>query len=165
MRRAIGVSVHTGWGACVVVSDSRERPQIIANARIEVLGEAERFCFHRAAEMPRAQAERWLLEMRDKAVRNARRAFGALLSEVSACAVVARAGMIGPLEQSLASHPRFHRAEACFYRDVFREACSIPCQIVPPEALDPSKVGRVGITPWGRDQKLAALAAWSVLGV
>jgi len=35
---------------------------------------------------------------------------------------------------------------------------------VPPKTLDDSKVGRIAPAPWGKDQRLAALAAWSMLG-
>jgi hypothetical protein len=64
----------------------------------------------------------------------------------------------------LAAHPRIHTAEGCFYRDVLAEACPIPVRIVPPKTLDDSKVGKIAPAPWGRDQRLAALAAWAVLG-
>jgi hypothetical protein len=53
------------------------------------------------------------------------------------------------------------------YRDVFREACGVPCSIFTPASLDISafEAKDLGIVakPWGRDQKLAALAAWRVL--
>ena len=45
----------------------------------------------------------------------------------------------------------------------WRDACPVPIHIVSPSSLDPSKVGKLAAAPWGRDQKLAALAAWSVM--
>jgi hypothetical protein len=83
--------------------------------------------------------------------------------DVQACAIVAKHGDAGNLAEVLASHPRIHTAEACFYRDVFREASTLRVQVVPPRSLDVSKVGKLAKPPWGRDQKLAALAAWTVL--
>jgi hypothetical protein len=59
---------------------------------------------------------------------------------------------------------RIHMAEGLFYRDVFRDACQIPCRIVPPASLDLTAVGKLATRPWGQDQKLAALAAWQVMG-
>ena len=50
-----------------------------------------------------------------------------------------------------------------FYRDVLCEACPIPSQIIPPTALDVATVGKLAVAPRGRDQKLAALAAWRVM--
>jgi hypothetical protein len=70
----MGISVHTGWGACVVVGGSVKRPEIFANEIIEILDDSERFCFHMAAEMKPAEARRWLARVREKARANARRA-------------------------------------------------------------------------------------------
>jgi hypothetical protein len=37
-------------------------------------------------------------------------------------------------------------------------------RLVAPSSLDASKVGKLAEPPWGKVQKLAALAAWSVIG-
>ena len=160
----MGISVHTGWGACVVVGGSLSRPEILANSVIDILGDSERFCFHMAAEMKLAAAEKWIADSRRKAIANAGRALSPfLVKNVSVCAIVAKDGEVGDLETVLASHPRIHMAEGCFYRDVLRDACTIPVRVIPPSSLDPSKVGKLAAPPWGRDQKLAALAAWAVM--
>ena len=163
MRRAIGISVHTGWGACVVGGGSLPLPEIVANEVVEILGNSERFCFHAAAEMKPNAAEEWIERMRHRALVNARRGLAPLMAKVSVCAIVAKEGQPGNLATVLASHPHIHTAEGYFYRDVFREACTVPVNIVRPSSLDVSKVGRLSAPPWGRDQKLAALAAWSAL--
>lgn len=163
MRRAIGISVHTGWGACVVVGGSLAKPEIVANEVIRILDDSERFCFHIAAEMKRAEAGKWLARVRKKALTNARRALAPLIAQASVCAIVAKDGDAGEFDKILASHPRIHTAEGCFYRDVLRDACKIPVRIVPPSSLDASRVGKLGPPPWARDQKLAALAAWTVI--
>src|SRR5262245_54798528 len=160
MQQAIGISVHTGWGACVVVGGSLQKPEIVAREEIEILGDAERFCFHMAAEMPRAEAATWIAHVRGKALGNARRALAPLLTkDVVACAIGAKAGEPGELDAILASHSRIHSAEGCLYRDVLRDACPIRVHIVPPSALDVTRVGKIAGPPWGKDQKLAALAA------
>jgi hypothetical protein len=164
MHRALGISIHTGWGACVVVGGSLLKPEIIANEVMEILDDSERFCFHVAADMKRAAAEKWIARMREKAVANAARALSHLVSHrVGVCAVLAKQGDTGDLGAVLASHPRIHAAEGFFYRDVLRDACPVPTLIVSPSSFDPSKVGKFAAAPWGRDQKLAALAAWSVI--
>ena len=164
VKNAIGISIHTGWGACVVAGGSLARPEIVANQVVKVLDDSERFCFHMAAEMKRAEVESWISGLRKKALGNARRALAPLLSKnVSVAAIVAKRGDAGDLDQILASHPRLHTAEGCFYRDVFSEACGVPVHLVTPSSLDPSKVGKLAGPPWGKDQKLAALAAWKVL--
>ena len=162
--RALGISIHTGWAAGVVVAGSPRKPVIVANEVLEVLGDAERFCFHMAAEMKLAEAEKWIARIRKKAVANARRALAPLIAQdVTACAIVAKPGDAGKLESVLASHPRLHTAEGFFYRDAFRDASTVPVHLVPPSTLDVSSIGKLAPPPWGRDQKLAALAAWSVI--
>jgi hypothetical protein len=164
MKRALGISVHTGWGACVVVAGSPRKPQILANQVVEILDDSKRFCFHMAAEMDRVEAKKWIAEVRREAIANARRALAPLLSEdVGVAAIVAKDRDAGDLDEILAAHPRIHTAEGCFYRDVFRDACSVPVHLVPPASLDPSTVGKLARPPWGRDQRLAALAAWTVM--
>lgn len=164
MHHALGISVHTGWAACVVVGGSMRKPVIAANEIIDILGDDERFCFHMAAEMKAAEAAKWIARTREKALANARRALAPLLmKDVVACAIVAKNADPGELDKVLASHSRIHAAEGCFYRDVLRDACSVAVQIVPPSTLDVSTIGKLAPPPWGKDQKLAALAAWKVM--
>ena len=162
--RALGISVHTGWAVCVIVAGSLRRPEILANETLEILDDSERFCFHRAVEMTPAEAHKWMLRVRSKALGNAERALKSLIArEVGVCAIVARQGDAGDLAQVLASHARIHSAEGYFYRDVLREACTVPVSIIPPSSIDVTQVGKLAAAPWGKDQKLAALAAWSVI--
>jgi hypothetical protein len=164
MQRAIGISAHTGWGACVVVGGSLREPEIVGNEVIKLLGDAERFCFHRAADMKPEAAEEWLARVRAKALAQARAALATLMAQhVRVCAIVAKDGILGNLEATLASHMRIHSAEGFFYRDVFRDACPVPCRIIPAASLDITAVAKLAAKPWGRDQKLAALAAWTVM--
>jgi hypothetical protein len=164
MKRALGISPHTGWAACVVVGGSLAKPEIVANEVIHILDDSMRFLFHMAEEMKLAEAEKWIARTRKTAVANARKALAPLAAQASVCAIVARDRDPGPLERILAAHPRIHTAEGCFYRDVFREASPVPVRLVSPADLDPSKVGKLAGPPWGRDQRAAALAAWTVLG-
>src|SRR5262245_5317208 len=116
MPRGIGISIHTGWAACVVVGGSLAKQEIVANQVIEILGDSERFCFHMAADMPRAKAEDWIARSREKALANAKQALTPLLTtEASVCAIVAKSGDAGDLPTILASHPRIHTAEGFFY--------------------------------------------------
>ena len=165
MKHVIGISVHTGWGACVVVGGTLAKPQIVANEVIQILSGPERFCFHRAAEMAPDAAERWITATKVKAIANARAALTPLVArDAEMCAIVAKSGEVPSLGEILQSHPRIHTCEGYFYRDVLCEACAIPARIIAPASLDTAKVGKLAAAPWGRDQKLAALAAWSVMG-
>jgi hypothetical protein len=158
-RVTAGISVHTGWAACVVVAGSLASPRILANRRLEILGDDERFCYHLAAGMRRQDAADWLMQLRDKAIANAGNALAPLAGVVEACAIVASDRDVGPLDAVLASHARIHAAEGCFYRDVLRAACPVPVCIVAPASLDPATVGRLAPPPWGKDQRMATLAA------
>jgi hypothetical protein len=164
-RAALGIMSHTGWAACVVVSGTLKKPAIIANARIEILPDAERFCFHRASEMPLVVARNWLPRIEAQAIANAKTALRPLLAlNVTCCAVVAKEGSATvELHEVLASHPQIHRAEGAFYRDIVLRACTVPVQLVSPASLNANEVGKLAQPPWGRDQKLAALAAWSMI--
>jgi hypothetical protein len=164
MRHALGITVHTGWGACVLVGGSLRKPEIIGNEVIELLEETERFCYHRAAEMKPELVAAWLERARAKALAQARRGLAALMTaHVRSSAIVAKEGTLPDPDAALATHMRIHSAEGLFYRDVFRDACQVPCRIIPPASLDIKAAGKLATRPWGRDQKLAALAAWRVL--
>jgi hypothetical protein len=163
MQRAIGISVHTGWGACVIVGGSVRKPEIFSNSVIELLDDAERFCYHRAAEMNPVLVQEWLIRIRAKALAKARSELVPQMQDVRIGAIVAKDGAIPDLQAVLASHMRIHSAEGFFYRDIFRQACQIPCRLVAPASLDITAIGKPATHPWGRDQKLAALAAFQVI--
>src|SRR5262245_18592868 len=115
MTRAIGICVHTGWAACVVVDGSLAEPEIVATERIEILGDSKRFCFHQAEKMERTAAERWIARTRKEAIVNARRALVPLVvHNVVVCAIVGKEGGAGSLDDVLASHARIHAAEGWF---------------------------------------------------
>jgi hypothetical protein len=102
--------------------------------------------------------------MRAKALTQARSKLVLLLTPtIRVGAIVARDGDLSDPGTALATHMRIHLAEGLFYRDVFREACQIPCRITPPASLDVTALGKLATKPWSRDQKLAALAAWHAL--
>jgi hypothetical protein len=146
------------------VGGSLRKPEIIANTVIELLEGTERFCYHRAAEGDRAAVGEWLARVRKKALARARSELAPLLTaNVRIGAIVAKDGPLPDPDTALATHMRIHMAEGLFYRDIFREACQIRCRITPPASLDLAAVGRLDTKPWGRDQKLAALAAWQLM--
>jgi hypothetical protein len=188
---AIGVTVHTGWGAALVAAGSLRAPSALAREEVELLGDEERFVFHRAAEMPRARAAQSVARAKKESTARAAAAVGRLVDaaraaggDVVGCAVVANAGaMPASIDDIVAAHPRIHAAEGLFYRDVFRDAAGergLRVRVAPPKELDAaaaeamridvaeiarllSEAGRAIGRPWGRDQKAAALAAWALL--
>jgi hypothetical protein len=161
---ALGISIHTGWAACVVVRGSLARPEIVAHPIIHLLDDAERFVFHMAAEMERAAAANWVARAKKKATAAAKRALAPLVAlDVKICALVARDTDPGDLDFILAAHPRLHTAEGCLYRDALRDACPVPVTLVAPKSLDISTIGKIAPPPWGKDQKLALAAAFAAM--
>jgi hypothetical protein len=170
MSLALGLSLHTGWAACVLAGGSLRAPRIEARQEVEFLGDRDRFVFHRAAELSRADAERSIARARSTAVEHASVELRKLKQDrdVRICAIVAKPGVMPALDAVLASHPRIHTAEGIFYRDVVIEAAmenGLVPRVVPPSTLDTNDralaaAGQVVGKPWNRDFKLAALAAW-----
>jgi hypothetical protein len=177
---AVGLSIHTGWAACVIAAGSAKSPRILAREIVEVLGDAERFVYHMAAELPLPRAERSVEKARQSAQQHARTAVKRMLElateaehRLVACAIVAKKSpMPDSLADIVAAHPRIHTAEGAFYRDVFQNAAKsnkLKSVVISPnhpelaaQADIASLVKKVG-RPWSRDERLAALAAWSVL--
>ena len=174
MKLAVGISVHTGWAVCVVAGGDWRSPRIDAREHLELLGDPERFVFHRAAEMPRGEAAKWVARAEKDAVACAGRVLKRLAAQADTdrCAIVAKGGALLPLDEILASHPRIHTAEGLFYRDALRRAAEsngLTATVISPNKLDPkdprlADVGRAVGRPWDRDWKLATLAAWRVMG-
>ncbi len=173
MTHAVGVSVHTGWAACVVAAGSPQRPSLALREHLELLADPERFVFHRAAEMPRAAAARFVERTRADVVACASRVFRRILDrhDVTTCAIVAKSGTMPELDRILESHPRIHAAEGLFYRDAVAQAATssgLGVKFVSPDSLDLKKpalveAGRLVGKPWDKDWKLASLAAWTIL--
>jgi hypothetical protein len=188
---ALGLSVHTGWAACVAAGGDLDRPLVAARVKIELLDDGERFVFHRAAEASAGAAERLVAGARKRAVANAEAALGRLAdslrrsaNDLARCAVVAKPGpMPATIAEVVAAHPRIHTAEGVFYRDVLCEAANatgLRVEVVPPKDLERiaavamhvtsaqlssrlAQVGRALGPPWSKDEKLGALAAWITL--
>ena len=185
MRLAIGFSVHTGWAACVVAGGTLRTPRIVARERVDMLADPDRFVFHRAAELDLASAERAIADAERRAKVRAAEGLARLLEHgaVVCCAVVAKDPALPSLGEILAAHPRIHSAEGRFYRDVLEAAIrerGVTVRVLSPLRLEEvaakamklgvgeiapllDAAGRVAGRPWAKDQKVAALAAWTVL--
>jgi hypothetical protein len=171
-RLALGLSVHTGWAAAVVAGGGWEKPVVPAREHVELLGEDQRFVFHRAAELPLREAPAWVARMRNEATARATAVLErlAVAHGAKACAVVAKKGAMLPVEDVVAAHPRIHAAEGRFYRDLLKdaaEAAGLRVKIIAPGELDTKdprlvKVGRMVGKPWSVDWKIAVMAAWDV---
>jgi hypothetical protein len=172
MRVALGLSVHTGWAAAAVAGGTWNKPLVVAREHVELLGNSDRFVFHAAAEMALGEAAARVARLRGEALERAGGVMKRLAADhaVKACAVVAKKGVLRPLQEIVSAHPRIHAAEGCFFRDVLLEAAEragMRVRVVAPGDLDANDerlagVGRLVGKPWSVDWRVAVLAAWTV---
>ncbi|MGA2427594.1 MAG: hypothetical protein ABSH13_03750 [Candidatus Acidiferrum sp.] len=133
-RAAIGVRMHSGWGALVAVSNSDGSVEIIERRRIEVTppgtaGAKQPYHFAENLELP--EAEKFLancfVASKDLAFAAVRDVVGGLRDRqcrvVGSAVLLASGRALPPLAKILAAHPLIHTAEGEFYREVFTKAC------------------------------------------
>jgi hypothetical protein len=163
------------------VGGTLRAPRLLVRETIELLGDPDRFVYHRAAEMDLAQAKKIVAQAKQAAEKAAALELARLVEHARAaeadlahCAIVANpAASRWTLEEILAAHPRIHTAEGFLYRDALVSAASelqLEVSVVAPKELASSESlpliaamkKEVG-PPWGKDQRFAALAAWTAL--
>jgi hypothetical protein len=132
-RAAIGVRMHSGWGALVAVSSSGETVEVVERRRITVIAPGTAGAmqpYHFAKNLEVAEAEKFLgkcfAASKDLAVAALRDVVEKLLERkyrVAGCAVILASGRaLPPLPKVLGSHPLIHTAEGEFFREVFSKA-------------------------------------------
>jgi hypothetical protein len=179
VKCAIGIVAHTGWAAAISIGAGAP-PRLLDRRRVELVdgGFEVAGVFHAAAELPLAQAKRLVADVRKTAERNARASIGAIVDALRAsggapraCAIVGSAKELPDLAAILASHALIHTAEGDLYRSALaRGAEQHDLEVVMVSARDLDAhvgwmraMGREAGPPWGKDQKLAAVAAARLL--
>lgn len=130
----MGVRMHSGWGALVVVSNEDERVSVIVRERVEVIDEragGKRQPYHFAKTMTLSAAEKYLARCATESRRLATESIRRLAEDLQKrgyrlanCAVLtASERELPPLERILAAHPMIHTAEGEFFRRAIRTAC------------------------------------------
>jgi hypothetical protein len=132
-RAALGISVHSGWGALVAIAREAGEFQVIGRWRLEII-EAKmpgaKQPYHFVEEFELRIAEKHLNVCATISQRLASAAVREIVEKLNGVNYEARAGAIllssgralPPLPQILASHALIHTAEGVFFRDIFREA-------------------------------------------
>jgi hypothetical protein len=162
----------------VVAVGAAKTPRLLDRRRIELVSggfHVSRFVYHAAQELPLAEADRKVREVRTEAEGRAREAIALQVSmlrsqghEPDRCSIVgAKQAVPSDLATILRSHALVHAAEGGLYRAALAAgAKSTGLEVVArsPKELDLSasllrELGNGAGAPWGRDQKLAALAA------
>src|SRR5229473_6030170 len=142
-RAAIGVRMHSGWGALVAVSNSAGKAEVIERRRIAVTtpqtpGANQPYHFAENLELP--EAEKFLGNCFAASKRFALTAVRDVVDElrrrqyrvVGSAVLLASGRPLPPLLTILASHALIHAAEGQFFRGALSKAC---------EALDLSVTG------------------------
>ena len=133
-RAAIGLRMHSGWGALVAVSNAAGTVEVIERRRIAVtapgipganqpyhfaknleLSEAEKFlgnCFAASKRLALESVREVLNQLRARQVR-----------VVGAAVLLASGRPLPPLAKILASHALIHSAEGEFFREAISKAC------------------------------------------
>ena len=131
---AMGVRMHSGWGALVVLSNEDGRVNVVARERVEVVDEkagGKRQPYHHAKNLALNEAEKYLARCAAESKRLATSSIGGLTEDLqkrgyrlATCAVLAASGRELPsLAEILAAHPLIHTAEGEFFRNAICSAC------------------------------------------
>lgn len=132
-RAAIGVRVHSGWGALVAVSGKPGAEEVIERSRVEITdpkmpGAIQPYHYAENMELDRAQQHiaKCAAASRERALAAIRQLLQQLQErgyQVAASCILLSSGRPLPeLAGILASHAMIHTAEGEFFRKSFREA-------------------------------------------
>jgi hypothetical protein len=133
-RAAIGVRMHSGWGALVAVANSAGTIVVIERRRIAIAipGTAgANQPYHFAQKLSLAEAEKFIENSLASATCLALAAVRDVLAElndrqyniIGSAILLASGRPLPPLAKILASHALIHAAEGEFFREAFSKAC------------------------------------------
>jgi hypothetical protein len=133
---AIGVRVHSGWGAVVVVGGAPAAEEVIERRRVEITDPQMAGAiqpYHYVESMPIKQAEEHIAKCAAASGKLAVVALRDLIEKLAqrdyrvtgSCILLSSARPLPQLEKILASHPMIHTAEGEFFRQAFRQALTI----------------------------------------
>lgn len=130
---ALGFRLHTGWAALVVVAGAPGKLEVLLRRRIELLPSGDsvpRFVYHKAAELPLAQAAELIERVEASSQQIAHTAVKEVLDHLRTLTLVTQAGIpCGSkpvpvdLPAILRSHPTIHTAEGALFRRTLASAC------------------------------------------
>jgi len=131
---ALGIRVHSGWGALVALSGKRGAEQVEDRRHIEIIdprvpGAAQPYHFAERLEIPAAEKHiAKCTAMANRLAAEGLREMSNVLRDRGchlrgAAILLSSARPLPDLPGILASHAMIHAAEGDFFRQVFREAC------------------------------------------
>jgi|SRR5579863_1320703 len=158
-RAALGLRVHSGWAAAVVVAGDPRSPAAITRRRIELVDHSTRDAkqpYHAAAEMDPKDAEKFIHQAIERTALHALHALSELIDgvrknghSVSGCGMLLASGRPLPaLAATLASHALIHTAEGELFRNALANAArqqKLPVTAVRERDLYASAAGALGL--------------------
>lgn len=170
-RSAIGIRVHSGWGALVAVTCKDGGIEVIDRRRVEIVdprkpGVAQPFHFAERLEISKAQEHvtRCAAASKTLALAALREVAGQLHSQgygVAGVVILLSSGRPLPaFEKILAAHALIHAAEGEFFRQAFRgaaEELKIPVTGIRERELDAELKSVLGKTALSLKKKVADL--------
>jgi hypothetical protein len=131
---AIGIRVHSGWGALVAVSYHAGAIELVERRRVTITGTTDHGAnqpYHAARNLQISEAEAFIANAfaatcaaASSGLRDVIDVLQGQKYKVAGCAILMAAGRtLPPLERILAAHPLLHTAEGVFFRDAFAKAC------------------------------------------
>ena len=133
-RAALGIRVHSGWGALVALTYENREIAILDRRRVAITGTTHHGAdqpYHAARSLPLSEAERFIATALTAAHAAATSSLCEVLDilrtqkyQVIGCAILMASGRtLPPLEKILAAYPLLHTAEGVFFREAFAKAC------------------------------------------
>ena len=139
---AIGIQVHSGWGALVAVASDGGTLTILHRARLEITSDeiaGSKQPYHFAENLGLLEAQKYLGNCAAASSRLAAKTLRDVVERLQSekkplvgSAILLGAGRpLSSLDSILSSHPLIHTAEGEFFRRIFWAAC---CQLGAPVA-------------------------------
>src|SRR6266852_5152513 len=133
-RAAIGIRMHSGWGALVAVANSDGAVEVLERRRVAVTTPGTPGAnqpYHFAKKLELAEAEKFLGDSFAASKRLALAAIRDVVGElrdrqnrvIGSAVLLASGRALPPLAKILASHALIHAAEGEFFREAFSKAC------------------------------------------
>jgi hypothetical protein len=193
LTAVVGVADHNGWAVCVTVAASRGVPVVVDRQRVELIepGVPSQPYHHETVRMPRPEAEKLVVRVRESVMRTTRARLSGLRDELQPpYAIVAMTLRKPPLDyvpvtvaQAHASYPVMCRADGMMYHDAL---CTTARRLKIAVELDDrghaiaraadrldvsaeeiahflEATGKTVGAPWQKEHRLAAAAALCVL--
>jgi hypothetical protein len=173
---ALGWRTHSGWAVLVGVTGTPVKPRVLTRTRVQLVDEPlPRMAYHaiEAYELSPKEGKALIAKVRRAATAAATKAIKQLTEELDVEAI----GIVGKvrnvpddLERILAAHALLHAAEGALYEEALVDAAeragiaAVMVEertIVIPNALEAAR--KTLGSPWQKDHKLAAAAAFVAL--